>query len=139
MTTDRASIVISYDPQRMDLGMIVPVIQSSYWGQGRTASGIRQSFKGSYLAGLFDGTTQLAFARAVSDATYFAYIFDLFVIPKARGRGFGRQITHAILDHPDLSEVTGWMLASRDTHDLYRMFGFTDVEPGRYMALQRKG
>lgn len=137
MTFAAAEIELSYEPGRMDLEMIIPVIQASYWGKGRSAAGIRRAFQNSYLAGLFDGPRQVAFARAVSDATYFAYIFDLFVIPDARGQGLGRRMTEAILDHPDLRGVSGWMLASRDAHDLYRKFGFADAPPGRYMAMTR--
>ena len=42
-----------HDPEAMGTTMIVPVIQASYWGTGRSREGIRKSFRNSDLAGLF--------------------------------------------------------------------------------------
>ena len=128
----------SYDLSEFDFDRIVPAIQQSYWGEGRSAEGIKAAFANSFPAGLFhaeDG--QIGWVRATSDCVYHAYIFDLIVVPDYRAQGLGKRMTQDIMNHPDLRAVTGWMLSTRYHHDLYRPFGFKDGEPGRYMALKR--
>lgn len=128
----------SYDLSDFDFDRIIPAIQGSYWGEGRTAVGIVAAFKHSFPIGLFhpeDG--QVGWARATSDKVYHAYIFDLMVVPKCRGLGLGKRLTQDLMAHPELREVSGWMLSTRHHHGLYRHFGFKDAEPGRYMAMKK--
>ena len=134
------SIQTSYRFEDLDFDVIVPATQVSYWGQGRTREGIIKSFRSSYPVGLYtrDGG-QIGWARATSDTVYHAYIFDLQVIPAFRGQGLGRRLSEDLMAHPELANVTGWMLSTRAHHSLYRKLGFTDAEPGRYMSRVRSG
>lgn len=88
------------------------------------------------MAGLFTKEEQVGWARAASDTVYHAYIMDLMVVPEHRGKGLGKRLTRDLMAHPELTEVTGWMLATRDHHKLYRSFGFSDVEPNRFMTMR---
>ena len=131
-------IRISYDPSEFDFSIIVPFIQGSYWGQGREQQDIMQSFRSSYSVGFFlPSGKQIAWARATSDTVFHAYIFDLAVVLKHRGKGYGKRLVSELMSHPDLWNVSGWMLSTKKHHDLYRQFGFTDAESGRYMSLKR--
>ncbi len=33
-----------------------------------------------------------------------------------------------VFSHPELQDLRRWMLATRDAHDLYRKYGFTELE-----------
>lgn len=132
------NLTTSYSFEDLDFNIIVPATQSSYWGQGRTREGIIQSFRNAFPVGLYDGKALIGWARATSDTVYHAYIYDLQVIPAYRGQGLGTRLTQDLMAHPDLKDVTGWMLSTRAHHGMYRKLGFKDAEPGRYMALTRR-
>ena len=118
--------------------MLCSFIQQSYWGEGRSRARILQSFAGSYCFGAFVEDRQVGFARVVSDGVYHAFLFDVFVLPAFRGRGIARALMAAVLSDERLIAVTGFMLATRDAHDLYREFGFEGAtDPCRYMVLTR--
>ena len=45
-----------------------------------------------------------------------------------------------VLAHPDLQGLRRLSLVTRDAHELYRPFGFTEVKyPGRHMEISRPG
>jgi GNAT superfamily N-acetyltransferase len=46
----------------------------------------------------------------VSDRAVFAYLVDVFVVPKYRGRGISKALMRAVLDHPDLQNLLAWAL-----------------------------
>jgi len=131
-------IRISYEPLEFNFDLIVPFIQQSYWGKGRTHQDIVQAFKNSFSVGFFaENGEQIAWARATSDTVYHAYIFDLAVVQEFRGGGYGKQLIKELMAHPSLVNVSSWMLSTKMHHDLYRQFGFEDAEQGRYMSLKR--
>lgn len=54
-----------------------------------------------------------------------------------RGKGIGKALVRALLDHPDLRSVSTWMLNTSDAHELYARFGFRPVIDGNEMRLDR--
>ena len=125
------------DVRQFDFDKIIPFVQTSYWGQGRDASDIRAAFAGSAAVAVFDGSEQMAVARAITDGVFHAYIYDLIVFEPYRGRGLAHVLMNALFEHPDLCRVTSWMLSTRDAHGLYEKYGFKPVEPGRTMWMRR--
>ena len=80
----------------------------------------------------------MGFARVITDYAALGYICDVIVFEAYRGRGISRQIMQAILDHPDLARVEGFMLATADAQGLYEKFGFQRVgADNKYMRLTR--
>ena len=132
------NIRTSYDVDEFDFDLIVPATQASYWGNGRQKDGVIKSFRNSYPVGLFhpsDG--QVGWVQATSDTVFHAYIYDLQVVPSHRRKGLGKFLIVELMRHPDLKDVTGWMLSTRNLHHLYRQFGFKDAEQGRHMVMTR--
>jgi len=82
----------------------------------------------SICFGIFMGTRQIGFARAITDAATFAYIADVFVIEEFRGRGLSKWLMECIVSHPALQGLRRWALATRDAHGLYAQFGFTPLQ-----------
>ncbi|MFL4469438.1 GNAT family N-acetyltransferase [Tateyamaria armeniaca] len=131
------TLEIVTDPARLDYDRIIPFVQNSYWGTGRAAADIRRAFAGSAVVGVFEEGAMLGTARAVTDGVFHAYIYDLFVFEEHRGRGLAHVLMDALFDHPDLRDVAGWMLSTRDAHGLYEKYGFAPIDPGRVMWMRR--
>ena len=131
------SLKVVTDPVAFDFDQIVPFVQSAYWGAGRSAEDIRASFANSACVGLFEDGVQLAMARAVTDGVFHAYVYDVGVFEPYRGRGLSLKLMDALLDHPDLRNVKGWMLSTRDAHGIYERYGFERVDPDRVMWMRR--
>ena len=82
--------------------------------------------------------TQVGFARAVTDKATFAWIADVFVLPAYRGHGLGRFVVSTLLEHPDLQGLRRTMLATADAHELYRSYGFEDLDdPSVFLGIRR--
>jgi GNAT superfamily N-acetyltransferase len=131
--------VISDDPARLDLALIHGFLsEQSYWAQGRPRAMVERTVAFSLCLGAYGPQGQIGFARAVTDRAVFAWMSDVFILPVARGKGIGRALVAALLDHPELATIVRWLLVTRDAHGLYESFGFTRFEdPARLMALLR--
>jgi len=131
------SITISTDPSRLDVGMIHRYLsEESYWAKGIPRDVVERSIENSLCFGAYDDGRQIGFARAVTDYAVFAYLADVFVLPSHQGRGVGKMLMTAIMEHPRLQGLRRWSLATRDAHALYRQFGFTELsKPERMMEI----
>ncbi len=69
----------------------------------------------------------MGFARIVTDYATTAYVGDVFILEPYRGRGLGKRLVRAIVEHTELEGLRLWFLGTRDAHDLYKKFGFRKV------------
>ncbi len=108
----------------------------SYWAQGLPRDVFDRSVAHSLCFALRDDAGDLrGFARVVTDKATFAYLCDVFVCVGVRGKGAGKALVSAIMEHPELLNLRRWMLATRDAHGLYARYGFTPLEnPERLMS-----
>ena len=131
------SLEISFDPSRLDFQATSALLKATYWASQRTDEINRRAFRNSVCAiALVDGK-QAGFARASGDRVIFARISDVIVWPEHRGKGIGKALVQALLDHPELRSVSAWMLNTSDAHGLYKRFGFRPVTDGNEMRLDR--
>ncbi len=132
--------VISSDPARLDLAVIHGFIAQSYWAKGISKALVEQTIRHSLCWGVYQGETQVGFARVITDKTTFAYLCDVFVLAGHRGKGLSKALVAAIQAHPDLQGLRRWMLVTADAQGLYEQFGFTKVlHPERHMEIHRPG
>ena len=130
-------VEITDDLGRLDFAATSTLLKASYWGAARTDELHGRAFENSVcVIALVDGK-QVGFGRAAGDRALFARISDVIVWPQHRGRGIGKAIVTALLDHPALATVTTWTLATSDAHGLYAQFGFRHLERGKEMRLDR--
>ena len=121
----------------LDFQATSDLLKASYWGRQRTDEINRHAFVHSICAvALIDGH-QVGFARASGDRAVFVRISDVLVWPEHRGKGIGKALVQALLDHPELRSVGTWMLNTSDAHGLYARFGFRPVTDGNEMRLDR--
>jgi GNAT superfamily N-acetyltransferase len=132
----RGEFTISTEKARLQLDVIAAFLSRAYWAQRRARPAIERSVEHSLCFGLYDGERQIGFARVVTDCSTFAYLCDVFIDESYRGRGLGKWLMSAVMDHPDLQGLRRWILATRDAHGLYKQFGWTELkDPGRWMEV----
>lgn len=133
--------VVSTDRARLDLDRVTDwLAEESYWAAGRPREVVERSVRNSLCLGLYDGAgEQVGFARVVTDLATFAWLCDVFIASSARGRGLGSWLVSCALEHPGMTTVYRWMLATRDAHEVYARHGFGPPQDvGRWMVLERQ-
>lgn len=127
--------LLTTDASLFDIDTLYHFISDqSYWSRGIPRAIFERSLQHSLCFGLFQEETQIGFARVVSDFATFAYLGDVFVHENHRGRGLSKWMMDCVLLHPDLQGLRRWMLATRDAHELYKQFGFTELKaPVKFM------
>lgn len=130
----RGEYSISTDVNRLDLGVIHQFLATSYWAEGLPLEVLQRSIQNSLVFGIYKDKQQIGFARVVTDYSTFAYLADVFVWESFRGQGLGKWLIQTIISHPELQGLRRWLLATKDAHELYRQFGFTELlNPDRFM------
>ena len=128
-------IEVSTDRARLDVALIEQFLNTSYWAAGRPRDVIERSIAHSLCFGVYAAGRQIGFARVITDYAVFGYLSDLFVLPEFRGRGVGKHLLKAILEHPEVHGLKLLLLRTRDAQGLYAQFGFTPPDgPEEVMA-----
>jgi len=126
---------ISTDRTKLNVQTIYNFIsRESYWGKGRSVEVIKKSIENSLPFGIYYKDEMIGFARVVTDYATFAWIADVFILPEHRGKDLSKWLMETILMHPELQGFRRWVLATKDAHELYRKFGFQELNrPERWM------
>jgi GNAT superfamily N-acetyltransferase len=126
---------ISTDIREMDIALIHDYLsKQSYWAKGRGKEEVMKSMANSICFAVFDGKEQIGFARLVTDYVVFAWLMDVFVLDEYKSNGAGRFLMDYIMNLPELQEVNGFGLRTKDAHDFYRKYGFHKIaEPETWM------
>ncbi|MFM7296435.1 MAG: GNAT family N-acetyltransferase [Planctomycetota bacterium] len=132
------TITITLDPMRHDLDALHRMLAASYWSPGIRREVLAEALRNSITAVAIDeesGTT-VGVARVVTDRATFAWLCDVFVEERVRGRGVARRMIEELEREPTLQSVRRWCLATRDAHGLYERFGYRPVPAERWMEKQ---
>jgi N-acetylglutamate synthase-like GNAT family acetyltransferase len=130
----RENLMVSTNPDLLDLDAICDFLSRAYWAQGRPRDRIELSLRHSLVFGIYGDSRQIGLARVVTDYATFAWLCDVFIHEDYRGRGIGKWLMACILSHPELQGLRRFLLATRDAHGLYSQFGFTSMKnPERWM------
>ena len=125
---------ISTDKNRLDLAMIYDFLANeSYWAKDIPLEVVKKSIENALCFGVYHHGRQVGFARVITDYATTAYLGDVFIIGAYRGRGLGKRLVKAVVDHPELAGLHLWLLGTRDAHDLYGKYGFKKVAETRAM------
>lgn len=132
---------ITTDRDRSDRGLVHRFLpEESYWARSRTREENDRIIDASLCFGAYDEDgRQVAHARVITDTAAFAYLGDVFVVPEARGRGVGRALMAAVLEHPAVRDVRRVALVTDDAHGLYEQFGFQPLDDVRKWMQRRPG
>jgi GNAT superfamily N-acetyltransferase len=131
----RGPFTISVDKGRIDLAVVHNALTHTYWAEGIDAPTVQRAIDNALCFGVYNNSTQVGFARVITDYTRFAYLSDVFILDEYQGQGLGTWLIQVIIDYAPLQGVWRWMLATRDAHGLYAKVGFTELaEPSRWMV-----
>jgi len=111
----------------MDIDLIHSFLTRSYWAEGIPKEIVLRSIEGALCFAVFENEKQIGFARMITDRATFAYLADVFIVEEYRGLGLSKWLMEVIMSHPDLQGLRRIMLATRDAHELYKKFGFTQL------------
>ena len=138
LETHKDNFTISTDPARLDMDAVCDFPTRAYWALGRPRERTERAFANSLVFGVYDGEKQIGLARVVSDYAVFAYLCDVFIHEDYRAHGLGKWLIETVMSHPDLQGLRRWTLATRDAHELYRQFGWNDLQsPDKWMEILR--
>lgn len=129
MSTNDSSFQVSTDQSQLDIPMIYRYLsEQSTWAVGISRPVVERAIENSLCFGGYVDGRQIAFARVVTDFATFGNLLDVFVIPEYRGRGYGKLLMRAVMEHPSLQKLRRFTLSTTDAHGLYQRFGFTPLQ-----------
>jgi GNAT superfamily N-acetyltransferase len=118
-------LTISDDRARLDVDRIRRWLADSYWANDRSAEAIDRSIQNSRVYGVYTPAgEQVALTRATTDLASFAWLGDVVVEEAWRGRGLGRWLVGAVVEHLRGFGVPRFVLTTRDAHTVYSALGF---------------
>jgi N-acetylglutamate synthase-like GNAT family acetyltransferase len=127
---------VSTDRSRLDLDAVLAMLRDTHWGGDLTRESLGRAAANSLCFGLYHGTTQVGFARVITDLATYGYLSDVVIDQSCRGQGLGKWLIECILAHPNLQHLRRLALLTRDSPDLYARFGFVPGPGARnYMEL----
>jgi GNAT superfamily N-acetyltransferase len=136
----RGQYSITTDREKLDVDAIHAFLSRSFWADGIPRATVATAMANSLCFGLFDGASQIGFARVVTDRATYAYLCDVYVLESHRGRGLGKWLIETVMAHPDLQGLRRFQLVTRDAHWLYSPHGFeAPRDPERHMEIFRHG
>lgn len=100
------------------------LLRQTYWAQNRPLEAIRKSIEHSLCIGIYNADKALvAFARCVTDYATIYYLCDVIVDEPYRGRGLGKALVEAVVNHEELKALSS-LLITRDAEGLYEKYGY---------------
>jgi GNAT superfamily N-acetyltransferase len=140
MNLTKAQYSITTDQRQLDIDAIHAFLSRSFWAEAIPKELVRKSIEHSLCFGLFDGPSQVGFARVVTDRATFAYLCDVYILESHRGRGLGKWLIETVMAHPDLQNLRRFQLVTRDAHGLYAPHGFAaPADPEWQMEIFQPG
>ena len=117
----------SLEPSFLDAA--IGLVRDAYWNDVFTESELRAAHLGSPVwVGATDETGALVgTARAITDGSKYAWVYDVCVRADRRGGGVGQALMRLVLDHPQVRRCRRVRLGTRDAQSLYSRFGFVDT------------
>jgi GNAT superfamily N-acetyltransferase len=121
---------IDPDPHRVDVDALFAFLEAeAYWARWRTRDDVRHQLATAWrVVGAYTEQGEMVgFARAVSDGRDIAYLADVYVLTEHRGKGLAHALLQEMIENGPGAGFR-WMLHTRDAHDLYRGFGFSEPD-----------
>jgi GNAT superfamily N-acetyltransferase len=124
---------ITLDPARQDVDSIHQMLAGTYWSANIRRDVVAEALRNSIVVLAIDNDSGavVGLARVVTDRATFAWLCDVFVDERFRGRGLARRLIDELERHPSLQTVRRWCLATRDAEGLYEKLGYARIPPAR--------
>lgn len=128
----------STDKARLQLDYIHKYLsKESYWSKNIPLTIVQKSIEESFCFGVYHDNQQVGFARVITDNATFAYLADVFIDERHRGKGLSKELMKFIMACDFVKVIRSFLLATLDAHGLYQQFGFKALpEPERIMGIK---
>ena len=136
----KGEFIVSSDPAKLDMAFTHHWLANEvYWSQGLPLNVFKRMVDNSLCFGVYhQAGKQIGFGRVITDYTTFAWLTDVFIIDEYRGKGLSVFLLNCILDHPELKILRRWLLGTDHAHELYRKFGFGNLDhPENFLTRHR--
>jgi ribosomal protein S18 acetylase RimI-like enzyme len=140
-------VAVAYGVPEGGLDDVVRLLRSTGWAADRDHEGVRRMLAHTDVVVCLVHETAsgrdrepevVAFARALTDYEYRAFVEDVVVGVPYRRRGLGTTLVDALCDHPDLADVEQIVLeCRRDLVGFYERLGFESV-PSEATLMKRE-
>lgn len=129
---------ISMDKKKLQANYIHHYLSAkSYWAKNIPLETVKKSIEGSICFGVYKQSEQIGFARLVTDEATFAYLADVFIDEKHRGKGLSKKLMQHIMAFIEAKQLRRALLATKDAHTLYEQFGFSAIpDPTKLMGIK---
>ncbi len=116
-------LLISSDKSKLQFDVIFNYLKNeSYWGKEKTIEIVKTSIENSVCFGIYKNGNQIGFTRVVTDISVFAYLCDVFILPKFQGQGIGKYFLKNILEDKMFEQINTWFLVTDDAQKFYNKF-----------------
>jgi len=133
MKRTRGGFALYDERDRVNAELVHSLLVETYWARGRSLQTVKDTIARCLCFSLYDGASQIGFARALTDYATYAIILDVVIHERFRGQGLGRWMMECITNHPDLVPLKQ-ALWTADADDLYRKCGFSVPQNLRFMV-----
>lgn len=97
---------VSTSKAKLDIAMIHAFLANeSTWAAGIPFATVERAIMNSLCFGGYVGSSQVAFARVITDQATFANVVDVFVLTEHRGKGYSKIIMQAVMSHAAMQGV----------------------------------
>jgi GNAT superfamily N-acetyltransferase len=103
------SIIISTNKELLDVKFINNFISTTHWAKGRSLETMQTCIDNSLNFGVYLDGKQIGYARLVTDYCIFAYLMDVFIDEKHRGKGYSKQLMQYTMKHESIKDVKVWI------------------------------
>ncbi|MFC7138560.1 GNAT family N-acetyltransferase [Halosimplex aquaticum] len=109
---------------------LIDLYETYEWWADREEEPLRRALAATdEVVALRDEETDdlIAAARALTDYTYYAMVYDVIVREGRRGEGLGDELMAALVTHPPLSDVDLGLVAREGLVPFYEACGFEEI------------
>lgn len=119
-------ITLCVSPSARDASAVALLLEGTYWNDLFSPEEIASAHVASsaWVVAKNAAGEILASARAVSDGSKRAWIYDVIVAPSQRGTHLGERVMKLLLDHPRVRTTKLVALGTRDAAGFYAKLGF---------------
>ena len=108
----------------------------SYWSKNIPFDLVKAAGKNSFCIGVFHENKQVGYGRIITDFNTFGYLADVFIVEEHRKKGLSKEMMSCIMKLDWVKNLRRFMLATRDAHELYKQYGFSNLgNPDRLMEI----
>lgn len=112
---------ISDSRKDIDLDAVYEFISNTYWAENIPKEVLVKAIDNSMCFSVLDRVSnQVGFARVITDSATFAYLADVYILEKHRGKGLSKMLMETIVNRSELQGLRRFLLATSDAHELYK-------------------